>query len=178
MSNAGLHSTRIPRRLIMKRTTRTKAAKVVFATAAIAGILAGVGVAAASAASAESAGPASYSTEALRETIRPWDSITIPALSCPTGYLENQDYSPGRHRAQGCRDSRARRRSGVIDLGGQEHPSDRLAKHAALPVTGTTPHGGHSTATNWDPSASKELIIRLHCTTDLDKAFMDPSPYH
>ena len=42
------------------------------------------------------AGPVSCSTEALRETIRPWDSITIPALSCPTGYLENQDYSPGR----------------------------------------------------------------------------------
>ena len=44
--------------------------------------------------SAASAGPVSYSTEAFRETIRPWDSITIPALSCPTGYLENQDYSP------------------------------------------------------------------------------------
>ena len=105
MSNAGLHSTRIPRRLIMKRTTRTKAAKVVFATAAIAGILAGVGVAAASAASAASAGPASYSTEAFRETIRPWDSITIPALSCPTGYLENQDYS---RTAAGCPTPRRR----------------------------------------------------------------------
>ena len=45
------------------------------------------------------------------------------------------------------------------------------------PVTGTTPTGGFSTATNWDPFASKELIIRLHCTTDLNKAFMDPSPY-
>lgn len=177
MSNAGLHSTRIPRRLIMKRTTRTKAAKVVFATAATAGILAGVGVAAASAASAASAGPASYSTEAFRETIRPWDSITIPALSCPTGYLENQDYSPGRIVPKGVEILEP----DAIGVTISEVKSTLVTdwwNTPLYPVTGTTPHGGHSTATNWDPFASKELIIRLHCTTDLDKAFMDPSPYH
>ena len=80
----------------MNRTIRSKAATVVLAAAATAGILAGVGVAAASAASAASAGPASYSTEAFRETIKPWDSISIPALSCPTGYFQDVDLSPGR----------------------------------------------------------------------------------
>ncbi len=147
-----------------------------FATAATAGILAGVGVAAASGAAAASAGPVSYSTEAFRETIRPWDSITIPALSCPTGYLENQDYSPGRLVPMGV-EILEPDAIGVTILEVKSTLVTDWWNTPHYPVTGTTPHGGPSTATNWDPFASKELIIRLHCTTALNNAFMDPSPH-
>jgi hypothetical protein len=29
---------------------------------------------------------------------------------------------------------------------------------------------GISTATNWDPFGSRELVIKFHCTTDITKA--------
>ena len=177
MSNTGVQWTR-NRGIHHEAHHPIQGAKVVFATAATAGIWPGrrrrrlrrISR------SAASAGPASYSTEAFRETIRPWDSITIPALSCPTGYLENQDYSPGRIVPKGVEILEP----DAIGVTISEVKSTLVTdwwNTPHYPVTGTTPHGGHSTATNWDPFASKELIIRLHCTTDLDKAFMDPSPY-
>jgi hypothetical protein len=43
------------------------------------------------------------------------------------------------------------------------------------PATGTDSGQGWSTATNWDPFASHELVIKLHCTTDLSNAYMDPT---
>src|SRR6478736_6247235 len=107
-----------------------------------------------SGAAAASAGPASYSTEAFRETIRPWDSITIPALSCHTGYLENQDYSPGRIVPKGVEILEPDAIGVTISEVKSTLVTDwRNTPH--YPVTGTTPHGGHSTATNWDPLASK-----------------------
>ena len=48
-------------------------------------------------ATADSASEPTVTTyEVFRETVKPWDSIKIPSLMCPTGYLHNQDYSPGR----------------------------------------------------------------------------------
>jgi len=38
------------------------------------------------------------------------------------------------------------------------------------PITGTTNERGVSTATNWDAFSSHELVINLHCTTDIFKA--------
>lgn len=108
------------------------------------------------------AGPVSYSTEAFRETIRPWDSITIPALLCPTGYLENQDYSPGRIVPKGV-EILEPDAIGVTILEVKSTLVTDWWNTPHYPVTGTTPHGGPSTATNWDPFSSKELIIRLHC---------------
>ena len=46
-------------------------------------------------ATADSASEPTVTTyEVFRETVKPWDSIKIPSLMCPTGYLHNQDYSP------------------------------------------------------------------------------------
>ena len=157
----------------MNRTTRSTAATVVLVAAASAGILAGVGVAAASAASAA---PATSSTEVFRETIKPWDSITIPALACPTGYLENTDYSPGRIVPKGVEVLEPN----AIGVTISEVTSTLVTdwwNTPHYPATGTTTQGGPSTATNWDPFSSRELVIRLHCTTDLDQAYMDPSPH-
>jgi hypothetical protein len=40
----------------------------------------------------------------------------------------------------------------------------------ALPLVGTRADNGFSTATNWDIAASHSIVVKLHCTTDLDKA--------
>ena len=86
----------------MNRTTRRKSgpglgvtAKIALATAAAAAVVTGVGVGAATAANTSTSSDA-YSFEAFRETIKPWDSISVPALSCPTGYFKDVELSPGR----------------------------------------------------------------------------------
>jgi hypothetical protein len=163
----------------MKQTTDRKSrrrrglgavATAVLATAGAAAGVAGVGVTAASAATTSS----SYTVDAFRETIKPWDSISIPELSCPTGYFENTVYSSGRILPKGVEivDGSAIgttitdvKSVGVTDYWNKTYH----------PVTGTDTVQGFSTATNWDPFASHDLVIKLHCTTDLGKAYMDPT---
>jgi hypothetical protein len=135
--------------------------------------VAGVGVGAASAVSSD---PTAYSVEAFRETIKPWDSITIPSLSCPTGYLQDVHLAPGRLVPKGVEVLEPNAIGVTISEVKSTLVKDWWNK-PHYPVTGTTTEGGPSTATNWDPFSSHELIIRLHCTTDLTKAFKDPSPY-
>jgi hypothetical protein len=145
--------------------------KIVLATAFAAAAVAGVGV---TAASASVFGNESSTVEAFRETIKPWDSITISSLSCPSGYLENTVYSSGRILPKGVE---------IVD-GGAIGTTITDVKSTGVtdywnrtyhPATGTDSSQGWSTATNWDPFASHELVIRLHCTTDLSKAYMDPT---
>ena len=47
---------------------------------------------------------------------------------------------------------------------------------------GTDASKGASTATNWDPFTSHELVVNLHCTLDWGKAnitlpYSDPLPF-
>jgi hypothetical protein len=37
----------------------------------------------------------------FRETIKPWDSITVPSMACPTGWLVDKDLAPGRYVPKG-----------------------------------------------------------------------------
>jgi hypothetical protein len=149
------------------------AARMALIALTAAAAVAGLGVGAASAASSD---PTAYSVEAFRETIKPWDSISIPSLSCPSGYLQDVHLAPGRIVPKGVEVLEpnaigvtiAEVKSTVVrDWWNTQH----------YPVTGTDASNGFSTATNWDPFSSHELVIRLHCTTDLSKAFKDPSPY-
>ena len=143
----------------------------VLAVAGAAAVVTGVGV---TAASASPFGNESYTFEAFRETVKPWDSIKIPELSCPRGYLENTVYSSGRilpkrveildGAAIGTTISEVKS-VGVTDWWNKTHH----------PVTGTDTVRGFSTATNWDPFSSHDLVVKLHCTTDLTKAYMDPA---
>ena len=144
---------------------------VVLAAAGSAALVTGVGV---TAVSASTFGNESYSFEAFRETIKPWDSIKIPELSCPRGYFENTVYSSGRILPKGVE---------IVD-GGAIGTTISEVKSVGVtdwwnkthhPVTGTDPVRGFSTATNWDPFTSHDLVINLHCTTDLSKAYMDPA---
>ena len=125
--------------------------KVVLATVTAAAAVVGLGVTAASASSAASdATSDTVVVPRFYESIKPWDSITIPALSCPEGsYLVDEHLSPGR----------------LVPKGVEVKPGAY-----ALPLVGTRADRGFSSATNWDPGASHTIVIRLHCTTDLSKA--------
>lgn len=137
----------------------------------------GVGVASVPTAAAASAVPddQTVTVEVFRETIKPWDSIKIPNLSCPVedGYLKDEILSPGRLVPHGLQ---------VVEPGSvgvtvtglrsywTEYPEGRWVR----PVKGTLSSVGTSSATNWDPFSSHELVINLRCTSDMTKVYMHP----
>ncbi len=152
--------------------------KVVLATVTAAAAVVGFGVTAASA-TGTSTDTTSDTVVVPRfhESIKPWDSITIPALSCPDGsYLVNEHLSPGRLVPKGVEVIELRN---GIEPAGAVGVTIRDARAVAvevrpgayaLPLVGTRVDQGFSTATNWDPAASHTIVIRLHCTTNLDNA--------
>ena len=153
----------IDRRRRKRRRVGPVAASVLVTAAAVAAV-AGVGVTTASAASTST----ETVTEAFRETIKPWDSITVPSMTCPAGWLVNKDLSPGRYVPLGVE---------VVEPGligvtitGRDYDHAYGGDKNSNPITGTLSTGSLSTATNWDPFGSRELVIKLHCTTDITKA--------
>ena len=152
--------------------------KVVLATVTAAAAVVGLGVTAVSASSAASdATSDTVVVPRFYESIKPWDSITIPALSCPEGsYLVDEHLSPGRLVPKGVEVTELRN---GIEPAGAVGVTIRDARAVAvevkpgayaLPLVGTRADRGFSSATNWDPGASHTIVIRLHCTTDLSKA--------
>ena len=152
--------------------------KVVLATVTAAAAVVGLGVTAAS--GSDTASDIASDTVVVPrfyESIKPWDSITIPALSCPEGsYLVDQHLSPGRLVPKGVEVTELRN---GLEPAGAVGVTIRDARAVAvevkpgayaLPLIGTRVDKGFSTATNWDPGASHTIVIRLHCTTDLNKA--------
>ena len=151
------------------------------ATAASAGIIA-VGAGSASATDAvPQPAPTDQTVEVFRATIKPLDSITIPSTSCGENYLlENKDVSPGRIVPRG------------VEITGDSAWIGTTITHSAYRShnpkgtevwlhNGTDASKGASTATNWDPFASHELVVNLHCTLDWGKAnitlpYSDPIP--
>ncbi|MFF3013734.1 hypothetical protein [Streptomyces sp. NPDC057939] len=108
---------------------------------------------------AVSAAPTQQST--FSEVVKPSDSITIPALTCPQGaYLESGDHSPGRLVPRGVQVSEP----GGVGVTIGEADWERLPTGSY--AKGTRP----GSATNWDPTAAHEVTVTLHCTTDLAKA--------
>jgi len=96
-----------------------------------------------------------YSFVAFRETIKPWDSISIPSVACQGNYLQNKHFSPGRLVPNGVE---------VVEPGGI---GVTITKATA---TGIDSVNGQSSATNWG-FTNQELAIVLHCTKDPAKAF-------
>ena len=150
------------------------ATTVVLATVTAAAAVVGLGVTTASASGASSD---TVVVPRFHESVKPWDSITIPAMSCPEGsYLVDQHLSPGRLVPQGVEVTELRN---GLEPAGAVGVTIRDARAVAvevtpggyaLPLVGTRADRGFSTATNWDPAASHTIVIRLHCTTDLSKA--------
>jgi hypothetical protein len=154
-----------------RRTRRTlgPAAAAVLATAGAAAVVTGVGVTAASA----STNSDTVTVEAFRETVKPWDSIRIPSLTCPAGsYLVDQDLSPGRIVPNGVQ---VLEPGGVgVTISATEREYVTVGDVQYRPITGTTDSRGSSSATNWDPFTGHELVINLTCTTNIYKASQAP----
>ena len=142
-----------------------------------AGMITGVGGAVATA--NDTTEPASSVTtyEVFRATVKPWDSIRIPDLRCPTGYLHDNDYSPGRMVPRGVE---------VVEPGGVgvtiTHTTGPVwVENGRLvqPQDRSDSDHSYSGATNWDPFTSHEVVVKLHCTWDTDQAVvkdLGPSP--
>ena len=147
--------------------------KALVATAAALAAVTGLG---ATAASASSTASDVVTVTAFHETIKPWDSISIPSLSCPAGsYLQNVDLSPGRIVPKGVRVIEPRfglEPGGAIGvtIGAAKATPEVRQGVWIYPLTGTNADGVISTATNWDPASSHDLIVQLSCTTDITKA--------
>jgi hypothetical protein len=133
-----------------------------------AALIVGVGLSAASASTTSTASSDTTVIEGFRETIKPWDSITVSSMSCPSGsWLLNKDLSPGRYVPLGVEVVEP----GLIGVTITGRAYDEANGNAnSAPITGTRIDGAISTATNWDPFGSRELVVKLHCTTDLSKA--------
>jgi hypothetical protein len=155
-----------------RRSTRRRGlgslAKAVLATVGAAAVVTGVGV---STASASVTSSDAYTFEAFRETIKPWDSIRIPSLTCPqNSWLKGVDFSPGRYVPNGFEVTGDADAIGTTITGLEtEYVTDWRGIQHRL-VTGSTDSRGVSTATNWDLFTSHELVINLHCTMNISEA--------
>jgi hypothetical protein len=150
------------------------ATKIALATVTAAAAVAGLGVTAASASSRNNDNDIQTVT-AFFQTITPWGSISIPSLSCPAGsYLQSGDWSPGRIVPAGVEVLEPRYGLAPGGAIGATIPTpDRVAvrvDNGAIKYAATGTNGGGASATNWDFTASHDLLIKLHCTTNLGKA--------
>ncbi len=114
--------------------------------------------------------PISQTVEVFRTNIAPLSSVTIPSTTCGGNYLlENTDVSPGRIVPRG------------VEITGDTGWIGTTITHSAFRTYqpnsveswlhhGTDASKGASTATNWDPFTSHELVVNLHCTVDWGKA--------
>jgi hypothetical protein len=132
--------------------------------ATVAGVVLSADIASAGPSASTANGSQTY--EKFRETIKPWDSITIPTMVCHQGWLVDQDYSPGRIVPRG------------VEITGDSGSIGTTISHTKFGSGGlranygTDAMKGNSTATNWDPFSSHELVVKLHCTTDPSQASM------
>jgi hypothetical protein len=150
-------------------SNRSRVIALVLATAGAAAIVAGAGVTTASASSTSD----TATVEAFRETVKPWDSIRVPSLTCPTGsYLVDEDLSPGRIVPKGVQVLEPG--SVGVTVSATERDYITVDDVQYRPITGTTDSRGASSATNWDPFTSHELVINLTCTTNIHKASQAP----
>jgi hypothetical protein len=139
--------------------------------AVTAAAITGVGGAVAIADDTADRAPTVTTYEVFRETVKPWDSIKIPSRSCPVGYLQNQNYSPGRIVPAGVE---------VVEPGGvgvtitkSTGPVGVENGRLVQPITGFDADHSYSGASNWDPFSSHELVVKLHCTLDIDHAVVE-----
>jgi hypothetical protein len=106
--------------------------------------------------------------EVFRSWVKPWETIQIPELSCPSGtYLENRQLAPGRIVPKGLE---------VVEPGtigvtiNEVTKTDVFYEGTVYSMhTGTDPDRLYSisSATNWDLTSGHELVINLSCTNEV-----------
>jgi hypothetical protein len=149
----------------MKKTSRGR--RTVLAALVATAAAAGVAVAAAPGAAASGDTPQWTETtvEAFRVTLPPWHSVKIPKASCPAGMnLVDRDYSPGRIVPKGVE---VKEPGGIgVTINQASYWSYYDERFEYRVYTGLSGSDIRE-ATNWDPFASHDLVIDLHCTDNL-----------
>jgi hypothetical protein len=154
----------------MKKMSRTRriALAGLFASTAVAG----VAVAAAPGAAASHVQPQSTETtvRAFTVTLPPWHSVKIPKASCPAGMnLVDRDYSPGRIVPRGVEVNEPGAIGVTISQASYWSYYDEKFEYRVY--TGLSGSDIRE-ATNWDPFASHDLTIDLHCTSNLANSYI------
>ena len=154
----------------MPRTTLQWTARVALVATAAIGVTA-ISGAAAIADDTDTPVSSTHTVEVFREVIKPLDSITIPSRSCDYGYLENASYSPGRLVPKGVE---------IVEPGGvgvtithTKGPVIEMNGRRLEVMRSTDAQHSYSGATNWDPFTSREVVVRFHCTTDVNHAVVE-----
>ena len=149
---------------------KTRGRRVVLAALVATAAAAGVAVAAAPGAAASSDTPQWTETtiEAFRVTLPPWHSVKIPKASCPAGMnLVDRDYSPGRIVPRGVE---VKEPGGVgVTISQASYWTYYEGGSGYRVYTGLSGSDIRE-ATNWDPFTSHDLVIDLHCTTNLENS--------
>ncbi|HEU5000256.1 MAG TPA: hypothetical protein VFT68_15040 [Lapillicoccus sp.] len=152
----------------MKNTSRGR--RTVLAALVATAAAAGVAVAAAPGAAASGDTPQWTETtvEAFRVTLPPWHSVKIPKASCPVGMnLVDRDYSPGRIVPKGVE---VKEPGGIGVTINQASYWTYYEGGFGYRVYNGLSGSDIREATNWDPFSSHELVIDLHCTTNLENS--------
>ena len=147
--------------------------------ATVAAAVTGLSGAVATADGAGDTGPDVKTYEVFREVVKPWDSIKIPSASCPGSYLHDHDYSPGRIVPAGVEVVEPGGVGVTIAPGTEKGPVWAENGRLVQPIDGWDANQAYSGATNWDPVTSREVVIKIHCTSDTDHAVVEdlgPSP--
>ena len=152
----------------MKKNNRGR--RVVLAALVATAAAAGMAVAAAPGAAASSETPQWTETtvEAFRVTLPPWHSVKIPKASCPAGMnLVDRDYSPGRIVPRGVE---VKEPGGIgVTISQASYWTYYEGGSGYRVYTGLSGSDIRE-ATNWDPFTSHDLVIDLHCTTNLENS--------
>jgi hypothetical protein len=118
---------------------------------------------------AATAGQTDYSFEAYRGTLGAWESIYLPSMTCPSGWLQDTVLSQGAFVPRGVQVIAPGGVDVTIPLASKSSSGEKTDLGTDVRLDGTD-WLGNAGATNWDPFTTRELIINLHCTTDPGKA--------
>jgi hypothetical protein len=164
--------------MMTKSSGRRAALAGLVAAAAATGILVAGATAAAAAPSAAPAPSADnvqpQSTEttlrAFTVTLPPWHSVKIPKAACPAGMnLVDRDLSPGRIVPRGVEVKEPGAIGVTISQASYwSYYDERFEYRVYTGLSGSDIRE----ATNWDPFASHDLTIDLHCTSNLANSYI------
>jgi hypothetical protein len=145
-----------------RRTVRTA----IVASAVALGVVGGA--AGAATAADASAGSTEFTKVVYRETLAPWQSVSIPPASCGDGaWLVKEPLAPGRIVPNGVEITEP----GGFGIGVNiSFPQTRFRGEGLNAMAGNHGYTSPATATNWSPFLHQQLTVTLHCTTDRSKA--------
>jgi hypothetical protein len=152
----------------MNKSTRRRSARATVVASLVASGIVG-GVAGAATASDGTAGTTEFTKVVYRETLAPWQSVSLPPASCGDGaWLVREALAPGRIVPNGVEITEP----GGLGIGVNiSFAQTRFWGEGINAMAGNHGYTSPATATNWSPFLHQQLTVTLHCTTDRSKAY-------